>query len=669
MKLTTKLALIFLAVTVLLGAGFGFFGIPYLQRSLEKREIDYAKSFLEDKASDTRLELQRVTKQGLTGAALEEARQTLFVRLNERFTKFYFHNSGRLFVIDAQGKVAVSSDPTKNGRTVNNMWIYDDGQRNKLLAEITSKDQIPRLVRQFSLKEVNERQDIIKKTLFVSHLPGTGYFICISVNDEDLYYAANWIGTSLLLLLAIVILVFYMLFHIFYSRLWKRCDTVVEHARLIAAGNYDMLIDDHSQDEIGILATTIDKLAGDLRMQRTLEAQFRQAQKMEMIGVLASGIAHDFNNVLGGIMSGLDLMAQEIESPANKQTPDMELIENTVRIGRDCAERGKETVEQLLAFSRKSEAQKQLVDLNRIVRNVEEICGHSFDKQISVKIEPFSRQAVIRADRGLLEQAILNVCINARDAMSGGGELLMKIEEVERAPHDLEHAPGKHACYSLLIEDSGCGMDQDTLAKALEPFYTTKKSGTGLGLAMVYKIIHDHNGWVEIQSEVGSGTRFHIFLPRSAGVLPAEESGGATTGDKDKAVPGAEGQETILVIEDDEFMRQTTETILSRLGYEVLTAGDGKSALETLKEHCDKLELVLLDLILPGVAGDELFDKMKQLKPDISVLLVSGHKRDPRIAGLIARGCDDFLKKPYSLEELATTVRRVLDQAKARPAS
>ncbi len=677
MKLTTKLALIYLAVTVVLGAGFGFFGIPYIKSSLENRERNYAVSFLERESQIIRtkvkkLEQERLEK-GYSEAEFAAARREFFEDLETTFGKFYFHNSGRLFVIDKKGTIVVSSDPTKNGRTVSNLWIYQDGRRNRLIQDMTSTDGNPQPVRQFSVQDFNEAHDRVTKSLFVSEVAGTRFLICISVDEAELYYSADWISRASILTLAIIILLLYLLFHVFYTGLRKRFDTIIEHAELVADGNYEVTIGDAAEDEVGILARTIDHLAENLRQQKSLENQLRQVQKMEMVGTLASGIAHDFNNTLGGIMSGLELVEQEIRAPADKQSADLELIEKTIRVISDCANRGKETVEQLLSFSRKRETEQQLIDLNRCVKNVEEICQHSFDKRIRLTVKLPSERSVVLADRSHLEQAILNVCINARDAMDGGGEVTMTVTQNLQATRPRRDNTETITCHCIEIRDTGGGMPPETLAKVFEPFFTTKQSGTGMGLAMVYKAIDDLGGWVDVDSREGQGTTFRIYLPAAQGEV--EEPGNAprpapsSTAVIDAAPSGkslsrSDGKESILIVDDDTFMLQMTRDILERLGYQVETAEDGKAGIEVFAREAERLNMVVLDLMLPELSGDEVFDAMREQRPDIPVLLISGHKRDPRIADLLARGCDGFLNKPYSIEELSEAVRQILDRTK-----
>ncbi len=681
MKLTTKLGLIFLLVIVLVGGGLGFFGIPSMKQYLFEQEINYSRSFLEREAKYTSLRILNYMREnetkGIEDPQTKEAIRELFARTSETFADYFSHETARMFVIDETGEIWQSSDPTRNGKSVSNVWIYDNGKRDKLLRDIKEREKTNEMVHQFSVDEVDGGKRI-PKILFVAQLPvqkfNRKFYMCISENETDLAFTANWMSKSLILVLAITILFFYIFFQVFYSRLRKRYDRVVEHAKMIAAGNYNVKIGDRENDEIGILAQTIDRLAAQMSSDKAFEDHYVQGQKMEMIGTLASGIAHDFNNMLGGILSGLDLASQELKSPTNKETPDLALLSNTIRVTRDCANRGKETVEKLLSFSRKREANMLPLDLNKVLRSVQEICQHSFDKRIRIETQLWEKgPATILADRSLLEQAIMNVCINARDAMKKNtGTLSLGIEQVEKSRPSPEKTAVELPYWCLSIKDNGSGIPPRVLSRIFEPFYTTKEKGTGLGLAMLYKTVSDLGGWVDIDSKVGKGTAFYLYIPVSTELAdadssetPAEQTEAKQEAQKDDTSgPDEEiskGKEVILVIDDDEFMLQMTEDILTRLGYTPIAAPDGEKGLEAFKKHKDNIEIVLLDLMLPDLGGDEIFDTIKEMRPDMKVLLISGFKRDPRIADLLVRGCDGFLNKPYSIEDLSKALRDILD--------
>ncbi|MCH2174890.1 MAG: ATP-binding protein [Lentisphaeria bacterium] len=662
-RITTKIGIFFLIVVIGLGAGIGFWGIPAIQKIIKEREENYAISFLENEAN--------ANKELKFNQALSEKQETdLLTSLNRRFQRYYFHPSGRLFIMDQNGDIIVASDPTLNGRSVNNFWTYDDGKKGKLLYDIQqpSLGGSPNLVKKFKLEDVDKEEGkIVQKTLFVTNIAGTSYLMCISVNDEDLYYQANSIRMILILSLSILLLVFYLFFHTFYTRLHKRYERVVESAQQIARGNYELSIQDDRNDEIGILAQTIDHLAADLRMKQSLEKQIRQVQKMEVVGSMASGIAHDFNNVLAGILSGIELCTQEIRSPSNGKVADIELIEKTLHVTGDCAIRGKNTVDHLLTFSKKKSNEMETLDLNTVVEQIHSLCKHSFDRRVNLRFEKHSSPMFIDGDMTLLEQALLNLCLNARDAMENNGILSVRLKLIEKVPKEMSNYFTQASIYCLEVSDTGAGMTDETKRKVFEPFFTTKQDGTGLGLAMVYKIVTTHGGWIDIKSQIGQGTSFKLFFPKSSS-SPKTESpisglkmGVTETQFANKVNELPKGTEKILLIDDDEFMQQMTSGILARLGYETTVIGNGQEAIDFFKKNHKKIDLVLLDLMMPEVPGDVVFENIIKFQAETKVILISGSKRDPRIMDLLANGCKSFLNKPCTIEDLSQAIREVLD--------
>ena len=661
MKLTTKLMLIFLTVSLLGVLWLDFFAIPKLKNYLVEREVNYAKSYLEMAADETRTWLEALGAMRFTevpglapGDDAKAQRDELFKRLNERFTRFYFHSTGRLFVINSAGEFVVHSDQIMRGHSISNRLLFGGTGANRLIQRII--ENRGEFVQHYdNLLELDEVGKPVSKVLFVKYLLGTEYFVCISLNRSDIYYAGDLAAKSLALLLVLMLLFFFFLFHLFYVHLRRRYDMVVDNAHLIEKGNYELSINDSASDEIGVLARIIDKLAAGMRQKVALEDQLRQAQKMEMVGVLASGIAHDFNNILAGITSSVDLLKEELRSPTSGREPNQELLQSTLDIAANCANRGRDTVAQMLSFSRVSEKHMRLLDLNEIIMNMRQICMSSFDKRISITIEAYPKRAVVKADSSQLEQALLNVCINARDAMPEGGELCLSIALLDQA------APTFDRQFVVTVQDTGGGIPADLRERIFEPFFTTKKKGSGLGLAMVYKIIDEHGGHVEIESKEEVGTKFRLFLPMAGHDLPPQEPPPASEPEAEEAAQAAQdaessrlanGDTTVLVVEDETYMRQLTEDILQRLGYLALTAKDGQEAVDLFREQHEKIDLVILDLLLPVLAGDAVYDQIRAINPKPKVLLVSGSKRDPRIGGLLAKGCDGFLQKPFAIEDL-----------------
>ncbi|MCJ8331624.1 MAG: response regulator [Lentisphaeria bacterium] len=676
MKFTTKFAVIFLCSILIIGIGTGYVAIPYLKETLETREISYAKAYIYRESTILQRRLSRMrtnaASKGLSEDEIDNLQEDLFADMNDSFTQLYFHNSGRLFVVDNEGRIKVSSDKMKNGRLVSNMWIYKDGEKNRLIKEMQQYDKEQGFSRRFELIEINDNHEQIAKTIFVNPVAGTPYFICIAVNTEDLFYTASWLTNFSIALLVFILLISYMIFHIVYNQMRKRNDEIVKQAEAIAAGQYGLSISDNNKDELGLMASVVNRLASQLHMNEDLEGRFVQAQKMEMVGSMASGMAHDFNNILGGATSGLELILREIEDPGEDESPDMELIIHTIRVSHDCLDRGRETVEQLLSFSRKEEIKKQLLDINEVLKSVMELCAHSFDKRINIKHQYYNREAVIRGDYTQLEQSILNICINARDAMPEGGDLSIKIESVtvENNNHEFSNT----TCFCITIKDTGSGMNEETLQRLFEPFYTTKEDGNGLGMAMVYKIIDDHFGWIKLDSTEGIGTTFQLFFPKAADSIPKHLKNTLTDtktrkikkpkqhrdSGSHKAFKKVEKGKNVLIVDDDEFMLQMTEDILTRLGYTHISAADGQIAIDMYKQHWKTIDLVVLDLMLPEKSGDEVYYEICVLNPDVKVLLISGFNRDQRIGELLGAGCQGYLHKPYTIEELSDNIEKII---------
>lgn len=384
--------------------------------------------------------------------------------------------------------------------------------------------------------------------------------------------------------------------------------------------------------------------------QRRMENQLRQSQKMEAVGRLAGGVSHDFNNLLTAIIGYNQLLLNAI----GPDHPQRDAVE---QIGK-AAKRAATLTGQLLAFSRRQVLQLKVIDLNEVLRGIESILRRLIGEDIVLEISPSSKPAKVKADPGQLEQVVLNLAINARDAMPEGGRLSILIGEeyvgAEQA-RDFDGEPGAHVL--LTVEDSGKGMDTETQAKIFEPFFTTKgkDKGTGLGLATVYGIVKQSGGFIGVKSSTGKGTTFMVFLPCSAGLpvqpLPRSHSGTVERGD-----------ETVLLAEDDDGVRQLVSTVLVEHGYRVLEAADGVKALALAAEMAEPIDLLISDVVMPDMRGPELVQRMTAGRPDLRTLFISGYA-DGASPHRGEFGADaPFLQKPFSPEELMHKVREVLDK-------
>ncbi|MGC8594247.1 MAG: PAS domain S-box protein [Candidatus Kryptoniota bacterium] len=389
----------------------------------------------------------------------------------------------------------------------------------------------------------------------------------------------------------------------------------------------------------------------DVTEKKRLEEQLIQAQKMESIGQLASGIAHDFNNLLGSIYGAIEIIKRKQSRSGNELKKYIDILDSS-------AQRAAELTSQLLTFSRQRERNLKPLYLNNIVQEAMNILIRSLGKNIRFESALDQNIYAIEGDSSQIEQVILNLCINSRDAMPNGGVLRIETSNVDLSPrlaqqiHDAK--PGKYVC--LTVSDTGVGMDQDTQRKIFEPFFTTKPigKGTGLGLSIVYGIIKDHNGFIKLYSEVGRGTTFKIFFP-ATNKIPLEES---------TATPKeiSRGNETILIIDDEETLLDLTREILENLGYKIITARGAMDGIETFRSKYSEIDLVILDMMMPEMTGREVYPVLKSIDPEVKVLLATGLSVGERVDELLAMGVTHLVSKPYSVDDLATQVRQTIDE-------
>jgi PAS domain S-box-containing protein len=390
----------------------------------------------------------------------------------------------------------------------------------------------------------------------------------------------------------------------------------------------------------------------DITDQRALEAQLRHAQKMEAIGQLAGGVAHDFNNLLTVITGYSELLLQGLAADDASHRIVSEI--------RKAGERAARLTHQLLAFSRKQILAPVLLDLNAIVSDMEKMLRRLIGEDIELITVPDPALGRVKADPGQIEQVIVNLAVNARDAMPRGGKLTLAtanvfLDEPYGRTHE-EIAPGGYAM--LAVADTGCGMDEETKSHLFEPFFTTKEvgKGTGLGLATVYGIVKQSGGHVEVDSRPGQGSTFKIFLP-----LAAEPDTGFAPQPAD--ANHLQGRETILLVEDEVAVRRLALRILRQCGYTVMDAENGPEALSMVEAHAGPLDLLLTDVVMPRMSGRQLADQLLALRPQLKVLFLSGYTDD----AIVRHGVQDtevrFLQKPFTSASLARKVRQVLDQA------
>ncbi len=385
----------------------------------------------------------------------------------------------------------------------------------------------------------------------------------------------------------------------------------------------------------------------DVTEYRRLEEQLRQAQKMEAIGRLAGVVAHDFNNLLSVILSYATLVLDALED----HDPLCEDVEEIRRAG----ERATGLTRQLLAFSRQQVIEPQVVDLGRVVRETERMLRRLVGESVELVLADVSQGAMVYADRGQLEQVVMNLAVNARDAMPRGGRLTIEVRAVELDDAYVADHPGLMAGPHVLlaVSDTGSGMDQATRERIFEPFFTTKDNGTGLGLATVFGIVKQSHGHIYVYSELGLGTVIRIYLPvteRTHTTRPAARPAPATL----------HGHEAVLLVEDDRQVRETNRAILERHGYKVFEAGDGAAATELCEALTEPIDLLVTDVVMPRMSGRELAQRLEERRPGIKVLFVSGYTASAILQdGVLPDGCA-FLEKPITPEALLRKVREVL---------
>ena len=390
----------------------------------------------------------------------------------------------------------------------------------------------------------------------------------------------------------------------------------------------------------------------DVTERRHLEAQLRQVQKLESVGQLAGGVAHDFNNILAAIMMHLSLLRQNPELDQDTAEALKELEVETKRAAN--------LTRQLLMFSRRSVIQSRIVDLNELVQNLLKMLRRLLGENITITFDSQTQLPAVEVDIGMIEQVLMNLAVNARDAMPRGGKLTISTGSLElgeaAAKLHSERRPG--AFVTLTVADTGVGMNEGTLKRIFEPFFTTKDvgKGTGLGLPTAHGIIKQHHGWIEVQSQPDHGSTFTVYLPVK--VLPA------TTTELPPALsPVLGGNGTLLLVEDEEIVRRPIGTYLRKLGYHVIEAGNGNQAFNLWRQHREKIDLLYTDMVMPeGVTGLELAEKLRGEKPQLKVIISSGYSTEISMQGVPAGAGYIYLPKPSPSASIAAAVRECLQK-------
>jgi PAS domain S-box-containing protein len=395
----------------------------------------------------------------------------------------------------------------------------------------------------------------------------------------------------------------------------------------------------------------VQAMVEDISEAKILEAQYRHAQKMEAIGTLAGGVAHDFNNLLQVVHGYTELLLQG-SSQADGAHESLKRI-------KEAADRGRELSRQLLTFSRKAEGERRPVDLNFQVRDVRKLLERTIPKMIEIELSLAEDLKIVHADPFQIEQMLMNLAVNAKDAMPEGGKIVVRTRNAT-VPEGLVPSGGSTSPtpYALIeFMDTGHGMDQGILDRVFEPFFTTKEvgKGTGLGLAMVYGIVKNHDGLITCESRPGAGTSFRIYLPtvpERARPPETREDGAVAKG----------GRETVLVVDDEEPIRDLVVDLLYRSGYTALTASDGERAVALYRAEKERIDLVILDIIMPGMGGNRCLEEILRVNPAARVLVATGIATEESAKECMEAGARGFLNKPYRSNEMLRSVREVLDE-------
>ncbi|MCJ7539756.1 MAG: response regulator, partial [Desulfobacterales bacterium] len=389
-------------------------------------------------------------------------------------------------------------------------------------------------------------------------------------------------------------------------------------------------------------------LLRDISEKKRVEAQLHYIERMEAIGTLAGGIAHDFNNLMMGMLGNISLTLYDI-GPDDPNYRRLKTVERLIQSGS-------ELTSKLLGYARKGKYELRPIDLNKIIKESSAAFGRA-RKEIVISKDLAEDLFSVKADGSQIEQVFINLFINAADAMPGGGDLFLQTANVthkEMKGKPYTPKPGKYVM--IKVKDNGTGMDQKTIERIFQPFFTTKEMGlgSGLGLASAYGIVKGHGGYIDVESEKGHGSVFSIYILASEALIQ-----------KDPIVSERieEGDETILLVDDEEMIIDVGVQLLEKLGYTVLEAGGGKEAIQIYQENRDNIDMIILDMIMPDIGGSEVYDKIKTIDPGVKVLLSSGYSVDGQATEILERGCNGFIQKPFNLKNLSRKIKEVLNKS------
>lgn len=581
-------------------------------------------------------------------AVLEELKNT--------FSRVDISESGYMYIFNGNKQFLIH--PLLEG--TDGSLMINPATGKPLLDELIKASKTPEVPYNYIWNKPNH-QDEFKfwKMAYISYFAPLDWYIGSSIYQDEIVDPARDLTRQIIVLTLIFITAAIILSLLLSQNLTKPLQKLMSAAQDIERGGtlkgQIPISGTMETRELGII------LGNMIKSIKKTDDQLRQAQKMETVGTLAGGLAHDFNNMLGGIVGTLSLIENRLE---REGIVDKKSLEEYVTTMRDCSLRATNMVQQLLSLSRKQEMSMTQIDLNHIIKNVMKICENSFDKSIQLNPIYTATPSIIKADTTQIEQALLNFCINAEHAMTlmrtkgetWGGLLTISIDKLSTDDYFCQIHPEAQlgTYYVISVKDTGVGMDMTTVAKIFNPFFTTKKTGegSGLGLSMVYNIIKQHDGFIDVYSEPEIGSNLKIYLP----ALSMDQIEGMRKSAR-KKIPAGEG--LILVVDDERAMRKTAEEILTTNGYRVILAKNGMEGLKIFKDHHADIDAVLLDMAMPEMSGKESFLEMKEIDPEIKVVLTSGFRHDDRVDDLMAMGVKVFVQKPYTFDNLVEVFHKL----------
>ena len=415
----------------------------------------------------------------------------------------------------------------------------------------------------------------------------------------------------------------------------------------VATLNSSLVVDEHGTTSYARV------VAHDITQRKKMEAALLHAQKIDSIGNLAGGIAHDFNNLLASVLGAASIMRRRLSEDHD--------LYKYVEIVVNAARRGASLTRQLLTFARKTESDVTTVDVNTIVKETIALFERSVTKEIAVTTNLTPDATSVSGDAGQIQQGLLNLFLNSRDAMPQGGNLSISTRIIIADAHTTSQftsvKPGPFV--EIVVGDNGVGIDKAIQNRIFEPFFTTKDNGTGLGLAVLYGVVHNHGGFINLESELGSGTTFSVCLPRVATVRQS------TVKQQQKRLP--RGRENILVVDDEMSVCEIARDMLADLGYTVMLQYDGKAGVEFYRSRQASVDLVLLDVNMPLMGGKQAFEELRRLNPLVRILFLTGYSKESAELAMLPEDADGFLQKPFQVEDLASKVRSALDKRSVRP--